>query len=356
MPVDFSKADPKKLEGAFFEVMQHMAGAAALPLVFVGDRLGLFSAIVEEGPISAADLAEKTGLFPRYIQEWIATMAAAQYVEYDPETEKFHMTPEQAVLFAGEGHPMCAQGMVESIHAIFWDQPKLEDAFKTGEGIPWGAHSPSCFCGTDRFFRPVYNALLTRKWIPALEGVEARLDEGGLVADIACGHGGSTLLMAKRFPQAEIVGYDFHEPSVEKARKKAEEQGLKNVRFEVARAQDFPGKDYDLITVFDALHDMGDPVGAATHIRQAIKADGTLMIVEPFANDKLEDNLNLQGKMLYAFSTQICVPASRAQEVGAMLGAQAGEARMRGVVNEGGFSHFRRASETRFNIVYEARP
>jgi SAM-dependent methyltransferase len=241
-----------------------------------------------------------------------------------------------------------------SLSAVFADEPKLTEAFKTGSGVGWGDHCNCLFCGTERFFRPGYKAHLVSDWLPALDGVVEKLERGAKVADLGCGHGVSTMVMAEAFPNSEFIGFDFHAPSIERA--KSEANGRANLRFEVAKAQDFPGDGFDLVTVFDALHDMGDPVGAAAHARKTLKPDGTLMLIEPLAGDSLEQNLNPVGRIYYAFSTSICVPASLAQEVGAALGAQAGEARLRDVVREGGFTRFRRAAETPFNMVLEARP
>jgi SAM-dependent methyltransferase len=232
----------------------------------------------------------------------------------------------------------------------------VTEAFRTGKGIAWGEHHQCLFCGTERFFRAGYSAYLTQQWIPALEGVEEKLRTGARVADVGCGHGASTVIMARAYPNSEFVGFDIHPASIERANEHAQSQGLTNLRFEVATAKNFPGKDYDLVTVFDALHDMGDPVGASVHVREALKPDGTWMIVEPFAGDTLEENMNPVGRVFYGFSTVICTPSSRSQEVGLALGAQAGEKRLHGVVTEAGFTRFRRATETPFNLILEARP
>jgi SAM-dependent methyltransferase len=324
--------------------------------VVVGDQLGLYKRLAE-GPCNAEALAKRTSTDPRYLKEWLSAQAASGYVSYDSERQQFSLTEEQAFALAEEGSPAFIPGAFQIAVAQFKAIPKMMQAMRTGLGVGWHEHDAALFHGTERFFRPGYAANLVSNWIPALEGVENRLKTGARVADVGCGHGASTLIMAKAYPEASITGFDYHEPSIDHARHAAEEAGLSDrVKFEVARAQDYPGDDYDFVAVFDCLHDMGDPVGAAAHVRKSLKADGTWMIVEPFANDKLEDNLNPVGRVFYSASTFICTPASRSQEVGACLGAQAGEARLREVVTSGGFTRFRRATETPFNLVLEAKP
>jgi 2-polyprenyl-3-methyl-5-hydroxy-6-metoxy-1,4-benzoquinol methylase len=266
------------------------------------------------------------------------------------------MTAEQQAVFADENSPASMTGGYYAIASVFIDEAKITRAFQTGDGVSWGEHSDSLFCGTEKFFRPGYQANLVAEWLPALGGVIEKLEAGAKVADVGCGHGASTLVMAEAFPSSEFIGYDFHDASIEKANAHAQSSGLENVRFEVATAKDFPGGGYDLIAFFDCLHDMGDPVGGASHSRQALKPDGTLMLVEPFAHDELENNLNPVGRMFYSFSTMVCTPASLSQEVGLALGAQAGEKRLGEVVLAGGFSSFRRAAETPFNLILEAKP
>jgi SAM-dependent methyltransferase len=275
-------------------------------------------------------------------------------VQYDPDTGKFRLTPEQAAVFADSDSPVYMAGGFYSVAAVFADEPKLMEAFRTGKGVGWADHCNCLFCGVERFFRPGYKAHLVSEWLPALDGVVAELEKGARVADIGCGHGASTMIMAEAFPKSEFIGFDFHGPSIDHARKHA--KGTGNLRFEVARAQDFGGEAYDFVTMFDALHDMGDPVGALRQVRRKIKPDGTLMLVEPFAGDTLEDNLNPVGRIYYAFSASVCVPSSLGQEVGAALGAQAGEAKLRAVAKNGGFARFRRAAETPFNMILELRP
>jgi SAM-dependent methyltransferase len=349
-----AKLDPQKLEKFLGTMVTELGAAANAALVLIGDKLGLYKALAAKGPLAVAELARETGTNERQLREWLAAQAASGYLNYDPETRKFSLSPEQAAVLADDDSPFNMTGGFCSLSAVFADEPKLTEAFKTGSGVGWGDHCNCLFRGTERFFRPGYKAHLVSDWLPALDGVVEKLERGAKVADLGCGHGVSTMVMAEAFPNSEFIGFDFHAPSIERA--KSEANGRANLRFEVAKAQDFPGDGFDLVTVFDALHDMGDPVGAAAHARKTLKPDGTLMLIEPLAGDSLEQNLNPVGRIYYAFSTSICVPASLAQEVGAALGAQAGEARLRDVVREGGFTRFRRAAETPFNMVLEARP
>lgn len=324
--------------------------------IVVGDQLGLYKRMAE-GPSTAEDLAKATSTDARYLREWLSAQAASGYVEYDPASQQFSLSEEQAFALAEEGSPAFIPGAFQIAVDQFKAIPKMMQAMRTGLGVGWHEHDTSLFHGTERFFRPGYAANLVSNWIPALDGVEAKMKSGARVADVGCGHGASTIIMAQAYPEATFAGFDYHEPSIEHASKAAREAGVGDrVKFEVARARDYPGKDYDLVTVFDCLHDMGDPVGAAAHVLASLKPDGTWLIVEPFANDRLEENLNPVGRIFYSASTFICTPASRSQEVGACLGAQAGEARLREVVTEGGFKRFRRATETPFNLVLEARP
>ncbi len=348
--------DNDKLHELVGKMVGDMGAAAVAPLVIVGDRLGLYRALAANGPISSEALADKTGTTERYVREWCAAQAASGYISYDPAGDQFSMSPEQQAVFADPDSPVCMTGGYYAISSLFHDEPKISHAFQSGEGVGWGEHHECLFCGTEKFFRPGYNANLVSEWLPALDGVVDKLKQGAKVADVGCGHGASTLCMAQAFPKSEFFGFDFHEPSVQRCNELAREAGLKNVYFEAASAKDYPGSDYDLIAFFDCLHDMGDPVGAATHTHKALKADGTLLLVEPFAHDELQKNLNPVGRMFFSFSTMICTPASISQEVGLALGAQAGEKRLRDVVTQGGFTHFRRATETPFNLVLEARP
>ncbi len=324
--------------------------------IVVGDQLGLYKRLAE-GPVDVETLAHRTETDPRYLREWLSAQAASGYVDYDATSGLFSMSEEQAFALAQEGSPAFIPGAFQIAVAQFKAIPKMMKAMQTGLGLGWHEHDVALFHGTERFFRPGYAANLVTGWIPALEGVEDGLKVGARVADVGCGHGASTIIMAQAYPASTFVGFDCHEPSIDYARTAAKKAGVSDrVRFEVARAQDFPGEGYDLVAMFDCLHDMGDPVGAAAHVRASLKPDGTWLIVEPFANDRLEDNLNPVGRIFYSASTFICTPASRSQEVGACLGAQAGEARLRDVVEKGGFSRFRRATETPFNLVLEARP
>ncbi|RZU02115.1 class I SAM-dependent methyltransferase [Rivibacter subsaxonicus] len=324
--------------------------------VVVGDRLGLYKAMAEAGPATVEQLAKRTETDPRYLREWLSAQAASGYVGYDPASQRFSLSEEQSLALAQEGSPAFIPGAFQIAVDQFKSVPKMESALRTGLGLGWHEHDASLFHGTERFFRPGYAANLVSAWLPALDGVEARLQAGGSVADVGCGHGTSTIIMAQAYPKARFTGFDYHAPSIEQARKAAKQAGVADrVNFEVASAKDFPGRAYDLVTFFDCLHDMGDPVGAAAHVSKALASNGTWMIVEPFANDRLEDNLNPVGRVYYSASSFICTPASRSQEVGLCLGAQAGEARLREVVTQGGFKRFRRAAETPFNIVLEAR-
>ena len=349
--------DMARLESFAGRMVGELGGSMSAPLVVLGDRLGLFRAMADGEPVTSAELAAKTGLAERYVREWCAAMAASAYVDCDTDAHTFALNPEQAMVFAAEGGPAFMVGAFEMIQSLWLDEPRIADAFRTGEGVGWHEHAPCLFRGTERFFRPGYAQHLIESWIPALAGVSERLAGGGTVADVGCGHGASTILMAQAFPNARFHGFDYHAPSIEAARAAAVTAGVADrIEFAVAPAKAFPGTGYDLITFFDCLHDMGDPVGAGAHVRQALAPDGTWMIVEPMAGDRLADNLNPVGRIFYAASTMICTPASRSQEIGLALGAQAGEARLRDVVTQAGFSRFRRATETPFNLVLEARP
>jgi SAM-dependent methyltransferase len=326
-------------------------------LVVIGDKLGLYKGLNSGGPQTPAELANRTGTAERYVREWLASQAAGGYVTLDASTGRYRLTEEQAFTLADEKSPAFLPGAFQLALAATKAVPKLIEAFRTGEGMGWHEHDHELFHGTERFFRPGYAAHLVSEWIPALSGVDARLKAGARVADVGCGHGASTVLMAQAYPKSTFAGFDYHEGSIQTARARAREAGVTDrVNFEVAAAKDYPGSGYDLVTFFDCLHDMGDPVGASRHVRSTLAADGSWMIVEPFANDRVEDNLNPIGRVFYSASTLLCTPASLSQEVGLALGAQAGEARMRQVVTSGGFSRFRRATETPFNLIYEAQP
>jgi SAM-dependent methyltransferase len=327
-------------------------------LVVIGDKLGLYRALAAGGPLTDAELAARTGTAPRYVREWCAAQAAAGYLTYDAETRRYTLPEAHAVALTDEDSPACVLGGFQGMTAATLATPKIIDAFRNGKGLGWHEHDPNLFEGVERFFRPGYNAHLVSAWIPALEGVEDKLHAGAHAADIGCGHGASTIIMAKAFPRSRFVGFDYHVASIESARRRARDAGLADrVRFEVASAKEYPGRgEYDLVACFDCLHDMGDPVGAARHVRESLKPDGTWLLVEPFAHDRVEDNLNPIGRVFYSVSTLVCTPASLAQEVGTALGAQAGEGRLREVLGKAGFTRVRRATETPFNLVLEARP
>ena len=344
--------DMSKLEPLLGTVINELGAASNAALVIIGDKLGLFRAL-SAGAMTPAELAAKTGTHERYVREWLSAQAASGFVTYDAKTRLFSMSPEQAAVFADEDSPVHMAGGFYPLLAAYADEPKLTEAFKTGKGVGWGEHCNCLFCGVERFFKPGYKTHLVAEWLPALDGVVTKLERGVRVADVGCGHGVSTVLMAQAFPKSEFVGIDFHDASIAHARNHS--KGIGNLRFERARAQDYAGSGYDLVTMFDSLHDMGDPAGALSHIRKTLKPDGTLMLVEPMAGDSLADNLNPVGRAYYAASTHICVPTSLNQEVGAALGAQAGEKRLGDVIREGGFGRFRRAAETPFNMVLEAR-
>jgi SAM-dependent methyltransferase len=344
-----------KLNELMGRMLGDLGGALSIALVRMGDSLGLYKAL-HKGPLTPAGLAAATGTAERYVREWLAAQAAAEYIAYDKATGTFSLPAEQAMVFADENSPVFLMGAFDLAAAMIEGQTKVQAAFKTGGGVQWGDQAGCLFCATARFFRPGYVANLVDGWLPALDGVVGKLDAGGTVADVGCGHGLSTIIMAKAFPKSQFTGFDFHEGSIDAAREHAKQQGVGNVRFEVAKAKEFTGSGYDLVTFFDCLHDMGDPAGAAAHVRQALKPDGSWMIVEPLAHDRLEDNINPVGRLYYSGSTMICVPTSLSQEVGAALGAQAGEAKLREVISRGGFTHVRRATETPFNMILEARP
>lgn len=345
-----------KLHDLLGKVVTEMGAAANGPLITIGDKLGLYKCLSESDPVTSSELATKTNTAERYVREWLSAQAASGYVQYDPANKKFHMTPEQAAVFGDNKSPVFMTGAFYAISSLYFDESKIEKAFKTGEGVSWGDHNTCLFCGTEKFFSPSYEGNLINSWLPSLDGVVEKLQQGAKVADIGCGHAASTIIMAKAFPNSTFIGYDYHDKSIEQAKERAKTANVTNVSFHVATAKDFPGKDFDFICFFDCLHDMGDPVGACSHAKSALKPDGTCMIVEPFAKDTLEDNLNPVGRAFYAFSTMLCTPCSLNQEIGLALGAQAGEKKLKEVIANGGFSSFKRATETPFNLILEARP
>ena len=348
--------DVNKLNAFIGQFVTDLGASVHAGMVVIGEKLGLYKALAA-GPMSSAELAAKTRTDERYLREWLASQAAGGYVTYDEKTNKFNLSEEQAFTLADELSPAYLPGAFELALGSLAAVPRIVDSFRTGAGIGWHEHVDGVFHGCEKFFRSGYAANLVNSWIPALHGVKEKLEAGARVADVGCGKGASTLLLAKAFPRSRFFGFDYHAASIEAARESARHEGITDrVSFDVSKAKAFPGKDYDFVAVFDCLHDMGDPIGAAAHVRQSLTNDGTWMIVEPFANDQLKDNLNPVGRVYYSFSTLLCTPCSRSQEVGLCLGAQAGEKRIREVVTSAAFSRFRRAAETPFNIVYEARP
>lgn len=349
--------DEGKLNAFIGQMLGDLGGAFSVALVRMGDRLGLYEILHRDGPMTPAQLAEKAKVSERYTREWLSHHAASGYVTYDAATGAFTLPPEQAMVFADPGSPVFMQGAFDLAVSIMENQDQVEAAFRTGKGVGWGDQSQCLFCSVGRFFRPGYQNNLVGSWLPALDGVKAKLERGASAADVGCGHGFSTILMAKAFPKSTFIGYDFHPDSVAQAKLHAEQHGVSaNTRFEVALASDYPARDLDLVTFFDCLHDMGDPAGAARHVRQSLSSDGTWMIVEPMAGDKLEDNINPVGRLYYAGSTMICVPTSLDQPGGAALGAQAGFLKLSSLISESGFSQVRKATETPFNMILEARP
>lgn len=348
--------DMNKLNEFLGRFVTDLGASVHAGMVVIGEKLGLYKALAN-GPMGSAELAAKTGTDERYLREWLASQAAGGYISYDEKSGMFSLNEEQAFTLANEESPAYLPGAFELALGSLAAVPRIADSFRTGAGMGWHEHHDGVFHGCEKFFRPGYAANLVSAWIPALHDVREKLEAGARVADVGCGKGASTILMAKAFPKSHFFGFDYHDKSIEGARESASRAGVADrVTFEVAKAKAFPGKDYDFVAVFDCLHDMGDPIGAATHVRQSLAKNGTWMIVEPFANDQLKDNLNPVGRVYYSFSTLLCTPCSRSQEIGLCLGAQAGEKRIREVVTSAGFSRFRRATETPFNIVYEARP
>ncbi|TAX90233.1 class I SAM-dependent methyltransferase [Rhizobium leguminosarum] len=348
--------DMQKLDALVGRLVGDVGAAMSGALVVLGDKVGIFKAMADGTPMNVKELAAKTGVKERYLREWLSAQAAADYVTYDEKTDRFSLSPEQAMVFAEENSPAFFVGAFEVVQSMWMDEPKITEAFRTGEGLGWHEHSACLFRGTERFFRPGYNSHLVNEWIPALAGVEAKLKAGASVADVGCGHGASTILMAQAYPASRFTGFDYHGPSIERAKAAAKDAGVSDrVTFQQGSAAEFPGRGYDMVAMFDCLHDMGDPVGAGRHVKDTLGPNGTWLIVEPFAHDHLKDNLNPVGRVYYGASTMICTPASLSQEVGLGLGAQAGEMKLRKVALDAGFKHFRRATETPFNMVFEVR-
>lgn len=349
--------DPEKIEEFVGQVITDFGASVSNALALIGHRLGLYRAMADAGPVTPARLAERTGTHERYVREWLNNQAAGGYVIYDATNDTYELPPEHAFVLANEDSPMFMAGAFPSAAAIWGVQSRIETAFQTGEGVGWHEQDALLFSATEMFFGPQYRANLVSNWIPALEGVEERLRSGARVADIGCGQGLSTVLMAEAFPNSAFLGFDYHDESIELARKRAAKRDVENrVAFDVATARQFPGDDYDLICYFDCLHDLGDPVGAARHTRAALADDGVVMLVEPRAEDRVEDNLTPFGRVGYGMSTLICTPNSLSQDVGLALGAQAGESAVQEVFEEAGFTGFGRAAETPVHLVLEARP
>ncbi|MGD1878180.1 MAG: methyltransferase domain-containing protein [Kiloniellaceae bacterium] len=345
----------EKLMTLLGKIVGDLGAAYSVPLVRMGEQLGLYAALRDHGPLTSDGLAGHTGCAERYVREWLANQAAGGYIEHDSAIGSFALTPEQAAVFADPEGPVYMLGAFDNAVSGIENQAKVQAAFATGEGVAWGDQASCMFCAVAKFFRPGYKANLIQNWLPALDGVVEKLKAGGRIADVGCGHGHSTLMMAEAFPNTEVVGFDFHGPSIAEAKIHAADHGLTNLSFEVATAKDFQGEKYDLVTFFDCLHDMGDPVGAVAHARRHLKPDGSLMIIEPMAADTVAENLNPVGRLYYAASTMICLPTALAQEEAAGLGAQAGEAKLREVIQAGGLTRVRRATETPFNMVLHAR-
>ena len=355
--IDNTTVNEAKLEAFVGQAVTDMGAAISGLLLHLGDRLGLYRAMAGAGPMTSYALAERTGTAERYVREWLGNQAAGGYVVHDPAHGTYELPPEQAMVVADESSPVFLAGAFEAIASCYADHDVLADAFRTGAGIGWHEHDDRLFSGVLRLFRPGYAAYLVEQWLPALDGVVEKLRAGASVADVGCGLGASTVIMARAFERSTFAGFDPHESSIEAARQAAVQAGVeRRAKFTVAAAADLPGEGYDLVCLFDCLHDMGDPVGAARRIRQALAPDGTLLLVEPNAGDALEENLNPIGRTYYGLSTVVCTPGSIAQEVGLGLGAQAGERRLTGVLREAGFTHVRRATGTPFSIVLEARP
>ena len=348
--------DMNKLNAFIGQFVTDLGAAVHSGMVVIGEKLGLYKALLD-GPMSSAQLAARTKTDERYLREWLASQAAGGYITYNEKTGKFSLTEEQAFTLADENSPAYLPGAFELALGSLAAVPRITEAFRTGGGMGWHEHVEGVFHGCEKFFRPGYAANLVSTWIPALHGVQAKLEVGARVADVGCGKGASTILMAKAFPNSRIFGFDYHDKSIETAKQRAKDAGVgDHIEFQAAKAKGYPGKDYDFVTFFDCLHDMGDPVGAADHVRSTLKKDGTWMIVEPSAGDRIEDNLHPIGRAFYGASTLLCTPASLSQEVGLALGAQAGEKKLREVVSAGGFKSFRRATQTPFNLIFEARP
>jgi hypothetical protein len=352
-----TQLNEQKLNAFIGKMLGDLGGAFSVPTVRIGLRLGLFDALHQGGPATAAQLADRAGgLAPRYVREWLLAQSSSGFIDYDPASDAFTLNPEQAMIFAVKESPVYLAGAFDLVAAMIEGETQVERAFRDGTGVRWGESAGCLFCSVGAFFRPTYINNIVQSWIPALDGVQTKLVAGAKVADIGCGVGFSTILMAEAFPQSHFIGFDFHEPSIEEARQHARDHKVHDrVRFEAVAAKDIAERDFDLVTMFDCLHDMGDPRGCASHVRRIIRNDGTWMLVEPLASDHVAENMNPVSRLYYNASTMICVPTSMDQEVGAALGAQAGQAKLTEVVTGGGFSKVRRATQGPFNMVLEAR-
>jgi 2-polyprenyl-3-methyl-5-hydroxy-6-metoxy-1,4-benzoquinol methylase len=355
--VEQSAVDSDKLHAFVFRAVEEVGATLNAALVVMGDRLGLYRGLAAAGGLTPLQLAQRTGTAERYVREWLNAQAAGGYIDYDADSETYSLAPEQTVALTDADSRAFLPGFFQVALGSVTDAPRIIEAARTGNGIGWHEHAHDVHEGCERFFRPGYNANLVADWLPSLDGVVDKLTQGAKVADVGCGHGASTILMAQAFPHSTFIGSDYHDGSIATARTRGKQAGVDDrVQFQIAPAAAYEGTEYDLVTMFDCLHDMGDPVGAARHVRSTLAPDGTWMIVEPKAGDAVEDNFNPVGRVYYGFSTLLCTPASLSQEVGLALGAQAGEARIRDVVLTAGFSHFRRTAETPFNLVFEVRP
>lgn len=349
--------DPGKLEAFMGKMIGHMTGGAICYSIWLGDELGLYRELAGSGPRAADSVAAQTGCNARLVREWLDAQAASGLVAYDPAADTYELSPEAALALADDGSPVFVARAMNTLGSMFLDQQKVADTFRGNGALSWGEHHSCLFCGTEWFFRTGYRAYLTTQWVPALDGVETKLRAGAQVADIGCGHGASVVAMAAAYPKSTFCGFDFHAPSIDTARRRAAEAGVgERIRFEVATATGYPGR-FDLICFFDCLHDMGDPVGAARHAREHLAPGGTVLLVEPFALDGRSRNIaeNPMAALMYVASASICTPNSLSQEMGLALGAQAGEARLRKVFEDAGFTHFRRAAQTPTNLILEAR-
>lgn len=353
---DAPAIDETKMHDMAIKMVTELGAAAMGSLVITGEKLGLYRELAAGGPTDAAGLASRCGCNERYVLEWLSANAASGYVDYDADREEFSLNPEQQWIFSNPQSPFLMTGGYLSIRSLYVDEPRLSEAFRSGDGVGWGDHDSCLFCGVAKFFKPSYQNHLVQSWLPSLDGAVEKLERGAKVADVGCGHGLSTMIMAEAFPNSQFTGYDIHEPSLVEARRLAEEKGLANISFEQSTAKEIPANEWDLVTFFDCLHDMGDPAGAAARAREVMASDGSMMVVEPAAHDTLQENLNPIGRVYYAFSTTVCTPCSLSQETGAALGAQAGQARLTQVIQgQAGFGSVRRATETPFNMILEAR-